>query len=744
MTTTICIPVRRTLALFAVVLLAAVLGAGTVLAAGPIFWDWPADRSFEEVQLEGAAVDTEGNLKAGLAGVTAGPAGPEVFWKIVPDGKGGYFTGTGHGGEIHHTTSGGESSLVARLEGTEVFSLHVLDDGDLLAGCGPEGQLYRVDRDGEQVLLGSVPGGYVWAMAPGADGKTVWLATGSPAAVHRLDLPSGELEAVRDLPAQNALDLAPDGRGGLLVATQGPGLVYRLDPDRPDQAKVLFETAQDEVRQFITGPDGRIFVLALNTEGSGQQNGGLAPGSSQSAAPPTLLSLMFESSGPEIPRAALYEIAADDLVVPWWTGEVDLMLTAWSPRWGWLGGGPLAEDSGQTVLYGLTPPAGHHPVAGWAGGDILDLLVTGRGTDREAVVVCQAHPGSVTVLSDRGDEPRVAISPALDGGLPVRWGRLNWRAEGDAGKLEWSVRGGNRYEPDDSWTAWSKNLRGQDAEIPLEPCRFLQWRVEFPPGSGQDPARVTSVAVSAWQDNHPPLITSFTQEHLKEVHLGMMNNHNENITQTFRSGLKAEFSTGSAVEKLAGPERTAVARSIRIFTWEGVDPNGDRIVYELAYRSTGEDTWRPILADRAEPLGSWDTAEVPDGSYHLRLTASDSPDNPAALAATSSRTIGPIMVDNSEPEISGFAVKLQEDGVLINLTAKDEGSVLAGARLRLPDGSFERLDPVDGICDTATEKFSARVAWPREGVPAGAAPWQFRVEVRDMGGNTAVSEGEAR
>ena len=265
MTTTFSIPVRITFAFFAVVLLAAGLGTGTALAAGPIYWDWPADRSFEEVQLSGAAVDTEGNLMAGLAGVTAGPAGPEVFWKIVPDGKGGYFTGTGHGGEIHHTTSGGENSLVARLEGTEVFSLLVLDDGDLLAGCGPEGQLYRIDRDDEPVLLGSVPGGYVWAMAPGADGQTVWLATGSPAAVHRLDLSSGELEAVRDLPAQNALDLFPDGRGGLLVATQGPWLIYRIDPDRPEQAKVLFETAQDEARQFITGPDVRMFFLALNT-----------------------------------------------------------------------------------------------------------------------------------------------------------------------------------------------------------------------------------------------------------------------------------------------------------------------------------------------------------------------------------------------------------------------------------------------------------------------------------------------
>jgi hypothetical protein len=451
---------------------------------------------------------------------------------------------------------------------------------------------------------------------------------------------------------------------------------------------------------------------------------------------------MFEANGPEIPRAALYRIEDDGLVVPWWTGDVDLMITAWSPRWGWLGGGPLADDSGHTVLYGLTPPAGYHPIAGWLGGDILDILVTGEGTGSESVVVCQAHPGSVTVLSDQGDEPRVAMSPPLDGGLPVRWGRLSWEAQGQEGKLKFSVRGGNRYEPDDSWTEWSKPWTAENQELPLEPCRFLQWRVEFPATGGGDPARVTSVSVSAWQDNRPPLITAFDQEYLKEIQLGMMNNHNDNITQTFRSGLKAEFSAGSTADHLAGPERTAVARSIRVFTWEGVDPNGDRVVYELAYRRSGEKAWREILKDRSEPLGSWDTAEVPDGPYHLRLTASDRPDNPGALAATSSRTLGPITVDNTEPEISGFSVKEQEGGVLISLKGKDAGRVLAGARLRLPDGSYERLDPVDGICDSPEEKFSALIVWPRPGIDPGTRPWRFRVEVRDMGGNTAMAEGE--
>ena len=238
--------------------------------------------------------------------------------------------------------------------------------------------------------------------------------------------------------------------------------------------------------------------------------------------------------------------------------------------------------------------------------------------------------------------------------------------------------------------------------IPLEPSRFLQWRVEFPATDGEDPIRMTSVSVSAWQDNRPPVIVSFTQEYLNAIHLGMMNNHNDNITQTFRSGLQAEFSKNSTADRLAGPERTVVGRSVRVFTWGGTDPNGDRVIYDLDYRRLGDKAWREILSDRAELLGSWDTSEVPDGQYDLRLTASDIPDNPGHLAAESSRNLGPILVDNTDPEISGFKLRMLEDGFQVDLTAKDAGGVLGGAQLRLPDGTIERLDPVDGICDSST------------------------------------------
>ncbi len=157
---------------------------GAALSAGPVFWDWPADRSFSELNLTGTALDRDGYVVPGLVERSIGSNGPEIFWRVVSDSDDGFYVGTGHGGEVYHGSPSGENWLVAQLDCTEIFSLLVLPGGDLLAGCGPEGHLYRIDSEGESRKVGTVPGGYIWAMTKAADSDVVWLATGSPAGLY--------------------------------------------------------------------------------------------------------------------------------------------------------------------------------------------------------------------------------------------------------------------------------------------------------------------------------------------------------------------------------------------------------------------------------------------------------------------------------------------------------------------------------------------------------------------------------
>ncbi len=65
---------------------------GLVMGAGPVYWDWPDDRAFSELELNGTALAQNGHLAAGLTARDLGLDGPEVFWTTVPDGDGGVET----------------------------------------------------------------------------------------------------------------------------------------------------------------------------------------------------------------------------------------------------------------------------------------------------------------------------------------------------------------------------------------------------------------------------------------------------------------------------------------------------------------------------------------------------------------------------------------------------------------------------------------------------------------------------
>jgi hypothetical protein len=749
----------RCRALWSLVMPALVLaGALPAAAAGPKFWDWPERLSFAEVVCSGAGLDTLGGLTAGPVVAVHAVSGPEVVWRVVADGRGGWYLGTGHAGEIHQVAADGTARLVARLESTEVFSLAVLPGGDLLAGGGPDGRLSRVTAAGEVTEAGRIDGSYIWALAVAEEAGVVWLATGAPAAVYRYQWRQNKLEKIASLPAQNAMDLALDRQGRLLVVTQGPGLVYRLATGGDATPRLLGEIAQDEARRLLRGPGGAFHVLGLASGADAMTSTPKGDGGSEAttAVMPTVES--GSGSSPSAPAAALYRLRADDELERIWAGDRELMTAAWSARWGWLGAGalgagpnggaetgagPTAGEDTRAVVQRLTGAWGTLPLASWPGGDVLDMVSTGLDG---GFVLAQAHPAAV-VVGAAGAERGEAVSPPLDGGLAVAWGRLRWEGVAGEGSPRWSVRGGRRALPDETWTEWSAAWTEADHALDLKDCRYLQWRVELPAPRADAPAwRVTGVSVSARQPNLPPVIEEFRWEQLRGVKLGGLL-AGQSLVHEYRSGLRAEFTQQDPPEEgWTEMERSDPGRAVRVVTWRAVDPNGDRLEFRLEYRREGDPSWRPATAPGGMPealtgtLGSWDTSALPDGRYALRLVASDQPDNPGATAAEAERTLGPVTVDNLPPQLAGVEAQAVAGGLTVRLRATDASGPLAGARLILPDGKAERLEPRDGICDSASESFEMVVPWPRAPRPEGARPWRLRVEVRDLAGNVAGAE----
>jgi hypothetical protein len=106
---------------------------------------------------------------------------------------------------------------------------------------------------------------------------------------------------------------------------------------------------------------------------------------------------------------------------------------------------------------------------------------------------------------------------------------------------------------------------------------------------------------------------------------------------------------------------------------------------------------------------------LPDGSYEIRLTASDAPSNPAGTELTAARLSPPFHVDTVPPVLRELkARKLDAQTVLVTGTAEDESSPLRRIEGAVDGGSFYALTPKDGILDTRLEPFEGKIPLEKE------------------------------
>jgi hypothetical protein len=708
------------------------------LGAGPVYWDYPDAYPFSAFDLEGTALDACGRLVPGLASEELLAGGPEVVWRVVGDDRDGLYAATGHGGEVWHIDRKGQAECYARLPEPEIFCL-LLAGEDLFAGGGPDGLLYRLPAGGEPEAWADLPESYIWDMAA-VDRRKLYLAVGSPAAVYTV---TDRLATQRlaTFPAANALALHVDDEGFLWVATEGPGLIYRLDAADPDRPRLIYETDQDEVRQFLTGPQGDLHALAVSR--LDQSGGAAVPDLSDQDKPGKGGNQGGASQQPRAARGALYRLAPDGFARQVWASDTALMTAAYSQTWGWLGAGLADPQKGLTTLQVLELPQGQRPLATWEGGDALAMLVRPQKSGAEEVIMSLARPGRVLRLLDRPAAVAVATCQPLDGLGPIRWGRLRWEGTvPDQASLLWSARGGPRSIPDETWTDWIGPWEEADHALDLPPTRYLQWRVEF---SGQrSGASVRAVTVSGYEPNSPPQILRLTLEPEGQIATGGLMAREDNVTETFTSGLRVQYDLTSRQDRKASLLQAAPVRPVRTFTWHATDPNEDRLLYQLEYRHIDQEAWRPVAAEGREPIGSWDTTTVPDGWYIVRLKVSDRLDNLRDEACEVTRTTGTFLVDHTPPSLKNFKVRRIAEGFALSLEAADTSSPLAQAWIELPDGRSERLDPEDGICDSHKESFAADFAFPESDRPPVSEPWRVRVAVSDRLGNVATTEGEVR
>jgi hypothetical protein len=153
--------------------------------------------------------------------------------------------------------------------------------------------------------------------------------------------------------------------------------------------------------------------------------------------------------------------------------------------------------------------------------------------------------------------------------------------------------------------------------------------------------------------------------------------------------------------------------------WMSHDDNGDDLMFAVWYRGVGEANWRLLKEKISEKVYSFDSSLLPDGSYAVKVVASDAPVHTDAEGLTGEKVSEVFVVDTTPPMPGVLTATLiagtppaTRPMIHATLEARDAASPIAHAEYSVDAGPWQYLEPVGKVSDSLTERYDFTVAVP--------------------------------
>ena len=331
---------------------------------------------------------------------------------------------------------------------------------------------------------------------------------------------------------------------------------------------------------------------------------------------------------------------------------------------------------------------------------VTTLISDGRGS----LLLATANPGKLFHLSGTAATSGTYESDVRDAEAVATWGAISWRGTVPAGgDLRLFTRSGNTAAPDETWSPWSAAYRRSEGEQIASPkARYLQWKLELSAGKAVSPV-VTSVTVAYQQRNLRPEITSITIHPPGVVFQRPFSTGGAEIAGYDGNPItRAPGASGSGGPLLG---RRGYQKGLQTFLWKATDGNDDELSYDVFYRREGETTWKTVKRNLSDPLVVWDTTSVPNGTYVIKVVASDAPANPPGSALVAERESDTFDIDNAPPAIAISSVSEDGGRTTVRFSVTDADSPVQRVEYLLDADRWRSIYPKDGIADSRTEEF---------------------------------------
>jgi hypothetical protein len=661
---------------FLAALSALVVLPNVAVAVGTRHFVLRSAKDFEGGDLTGVAIDSTGRLRAGLNLGMTPVEDVSTVWAALARPDGAVLLATGNEGKLV-SVHNGKSQVVADVSALALTSLVEAWGGRVLAGSLPDGRVYELKGDKLVEFVKLEGAQHVWALAYDASQQAVYAATGPDGKLFRITA-TGQAQVYFDSEEQHLMSVAASG-GKVYAGSSDHAILYSIVG--PGRASVLYDFGRTEVRAIAIGKEGEVYAIANEIEGG--RAGRL--GATTKQAEPT-------STSATKGKGALYRFSKD--------GEPEELLDESKEHFVSLtigeDGQPYVGTGVEGRVYTVDGLHNSRLVA-----DIDERQVTALAVRGTTGFVVGSDPAVFHPVRGVGGADAVWTSKVLDAGIRAKFGRMSWDA---TGALDISTRSGNTEEPDDTWSDWSKPVAAA-APIASPTGRYLQVRARW---NRDQNAELREITIPFLTDNLRAIVTKV------------------------EASSSADLSGSTGIEKSGGPITEKAEAKIKL-TWKIDNPDEDEMRYRLQYRLVGSDTWFDLLEPNEQLTSetySWETADLPEGRYRVRVLASDELSNPPDRVKRHELESGVVLVDNTAPSIE----QLRADGRRVRGVALDGiGPIQRIEASVAGSGEWVPFFPSDGVFDEQREEFDFDVT---SLAPRG--PALLTVRVYDSANNSVV------
>ena len=611
------------------------------------------------------------------------------IWCLAEDSLGNIYAGTGNKGKVYKVAPDGQFSLFYNSPEVSILSLAIDTQNNIYAGTAPSGLVYKIPAGGNtpKTIL-NADENYVWSLTFDKSGN-LYAATGANGKLYKIT-PDEKVDIFFDSDETNLTSLLFHN-DNIYAGSDGKGTIFRIDMN--GAVSVIHQTGQKEVRTLVAGANGNIFAGTVTTQppqpGQGKPR--------RPSGPPTP-----DGRPPEPKKSFIYRITPDNVVSRLWMAPDPLVLSMIIDEEHLIVG---TGDSGK--VYQVDMDGDFVSLAKCEAGQIIAIHKAKSGK----LILATGNTGKIFELVDEYEATGTLLSVSHDTKSVSQWGKIHWEGSSPEGTaITLATRSGNTDKPDNTWSSWSEELSiPEGSQIASPPARFLQWRSTLS----------TSVAT---------LVPILKKVRVASVHF--------NITPDI-SDLKINIGPPPKERQNNNKQNSLQNHKIRSATWKAIDRNGDKLLFNIHYKEINEKNWKLIKEELTSQNYTWDSTSMPNGRYELKVEATDKLSNIANEAISIEKISAPFDIDNTQPVLAEVKSNLTEDNTLqISCVVTDELSPINSASYKIDSAEhWQAMFSEDGILDSHREVLFL------ETKKLEGEEHTITIMVTDTSGNRSVARG---